>query len=71
MASGGPIPWYTFEHKGCSNENIPSGNTFAPEHFIPEHHWNKLQGPDNQVRCHKVRSLHMMVLDLVLLVECV
>ena len=64
-------PWYMFEHKGCSSENIPNGNSFGPEHFLPEHHWNTVQGPDNHVRCHEFRSLQMMVLVLFLLVECV
>ena len=51
------IPWYTFEHKGCSGENIPNGNSFGLEHFLLEHHRNTLQGPHNQVRCHEFRSL--------------
>ena len=64
-------PWYTFEHKGCSGENIPNGNSFDAEHFLPEHQRNNLQGPDNGVRCHEFRSLQMMVLVLFLPVECV
>ena len=65
------FPWYTFEHKGRSGENIPNGNSFGPEHFLLEHHRNNLPGPDNQVRCREFRSLQMMVLVLFLLVECV
>ena len=59
------LPWHAFEHKGCSGDNIPIGNNFGPQHFLPEHHPNSLQGPDNHVRCHKFRSLQMMVLAFV------
>ena len=67
-------PWYTFEHKGCSGENIPNGNSFGPEHFLREHHQNKQQGPNNQgpnnlVYRHNVRTLQMMFSVLFLRAE--
>ena len=35
--SGSSCPWYTFEHKACSTENIPNANSFGLEHFLLEH----------------------------------
>ena len=66
-----PLPWYKFEHKGCSGDNIPNRNSFGPKNILSEHHRNNLQRPANQVPCHEFRSLQMMVLVLFLLVECV
>ena len=57
--------------KVVSGENIPNGRSFGPEHFLPEHHPNKLQGPNDQVPCHEFRNLQMMLFLLLLLVDCV
>ena len=63
------FPWYTFEHKGCSGENILGGNNFGPERFLREHHKNKQQGQNSLVYRHNFRTLQMMFSVLFLRAE--
>ena len=62
---------YLLEHKACSGENIPNGNSFGPEHFLREQHRNKQWGQNNLVYGHNFPTLQMMFSVLFLRAECV